>query len=92
METVESAANIGVDQTDTTVLVSPDGSIHMSMGSDWPLDSLLVHRGADSAFRVTYGTEGIRVEACDNRHTVRLESKPFPTVARALLGPPMHSS
>ena len=44
MEAAEAAAAKGVLCSETTVLVRHDGSIHMAMDSDWPLDSLARER------------------------------------------------
>ena len=73
MEAAEAAAAKGVLCSETTVLVRHDGSIHMAMDSDWPLESLRADRGADTAYRVVVNAGKISVEACDLRHRICIQ-------------------
>jgi hypothetical protein len=70
--------------SDMTILLGPNG-IRMIADSDWPLDSLLWHHGAETAYRVTERDGSVRVEGRErSRHCV-LESTPPAEIARRLL-------
>jgi len=45
-----------------TVLIGRDGSIQMCADSDWPLDSLMLDRGARTGYRVSPRRGSVRVE------------------------------
>lgn len=69
-----------------TILLGP-GDIRIIAESDWPLDSLLLHHGAEAAYRVS-GQEGfVRVEGRQGRRRCLLESSPT-RITRALLHRP----
>ncbi|MEQ1884681.1 MAG: hypothetical protein ABL967_06440 [Bryobacteraceae bacterium] len=86
LEAAEAASASGLPCSETTVLIDHNGSLHFAMDSDWPLDSLRAHRGAQAAYRITSFHGQIRVEGCDSSHTLRLEGTSPMAVARALLG------
>ncbi len=67
-----------------TILVGRDG-IRMIADSEWPLDSLLWHHGADRAYRVTERRGSIRVEGREGSRRCLLESNSPARTARALL-------
>ena len=67
-----------------TILVGRDG-IRMIADSEWPLDSLLWHHGADTAYRVTERRGSIRVEGREGSRRCLLESNSPARTARALL-------
>ena len=79
LDAAESAGSC----TDLTILLGCDG-IRMIAGSDWPLDSLLWHHGANSAYRVTERRGRIRVEGREGSRKCLLESGAVAT-ARMLL-------
>jgi hypothetical protein len=65
-----------------TVLIGPDGGIQMCADSDWPLDSLMLDRGARTGYRVTPRSGSVRVEGREGLQRCLLEGR---TVARAAL-------
>jgi hypothetical protein len=70
-----------------SVLVGPDGGIHMVFGSDWGLEPLRQHHGARAAYRVTRSAGAVALEGRSAGASCRLEaSRP----ARVLLGPLAH--
>jgi hypothetical protein len=68
-----------------TILVGPEGYIRMVADSDWPLESLARHHGAQSAYRVNERRGSIRVEAREKTRYCVLESVAHSHVARLLL-------
>jgi hypothetical protein len=74
LSAAESATARGEQSGEMTILISQGGGIHMLADSDWPLDSLLLHHGAQSAFRVTSRRGCVRVEAREGQRTCVLES------------------
>jgi hypothetical protein len=65
-----------------TVLIGRDGGIQMCADSDWPLDSLMLDRGARTGYRVTPRSGSVRVEGREGLQRCLLEGR---TVARAAL-------
>ena len=47
---------------DMTVLIGWEGGIQMCADSDWPLDSLMLERGARTGYRVSARRGSVRVE------------------------------
>jgi len=45
------------------ILVKADGGIHMLPASDWELESMRMHHGARTAYRVSRKDGGVRLEA-----------------------------
>ena len=68
-----------------TILMGPNG-IRMIADSDWPLDSLLWHHGAHTAYRVTGNGGAVRVEGREGSRRCVLESASYARTARLLLG------
>lgn len=71
--------------SDMTILLGPDG-IRMIADSDWPLDSLLWHHGAETAYRVSEHRGSVRVEGREGSRRCVLESVSHAATARMLLG------
>jgi hypothetical protein len=69
-----------------TILINPDGAIHMIADSDWPLDSLSWHHGAKTAYRVSEQSGSVRVEGREGSRTCVMESAKPMQIARFLLG------
>jgi hypothetical protein len=69
-----------------TILIGPQGAIHMIADSDWPLDSLARHHGAKTAYRVSESSGSIRVEAREGLRTCLMKSAKPSQIARFLLG------
>jgi len=67
-----------------TILMTPDG-IRMWADSDWPLDSLASHHGAQSAYRISNRSGSVRVEGREGFRTCLLESASPARTARFLL-------
>ncbi|MGH9613200.1 MAG: hypothetical protein ACRD4P_08995 [Bryobacteraceae bacterium] len=66
-----------------TVLIGPDGGIQMCADSDWPLDSLMLDRGARTGYRVSPRRGSVRVEGRQGPRRCVLEAS---TAARAAAG------
>ncbi len=83
-ESILAAAESAGESSPMTILIGPDG-IRMIADSDWPLDSLLLHHGARTAYRVTENRGQIRVEGREGVRRCVLESKSHSKIARLLL-------
>ncbi len=68
-----------------TILIGQDGGIHMLADSDWPLDSLVMHHGARSAYRVTGRNGSVRVEGREGGRVCIMQSRNPAHTARLLL-------
>ncbi|MGA2433753.1 MAG: hypothetical protein ABSG25_00560, partial [Bryobacteraceae bacterium] len=66
----------------------PGGGIHMIADSDWPLDRIQQHNGAEMAYRVGERNGKVIVEGRAGSRQCRLESEPPNQIARQLLGAP----
>lgn len=86
LEAAENASRQGQVCSEMTILIGPEGHIRMVVDSDWPLDSLARHHGAQSAYRVSEQTGSIRVEGRDGTRHCVLESVAHSRIARLLLG------
>ena len=84
-QSILDAAESSGSASDMTILLGPDG-IHMIADSDWPLDSLIRHHGAQTAYRVSQHRGSVRVEGLDGctRRCV-LESVSHAKTARLML-------
>ena len=85
LDAAESASTSGATCSEMTILIGSDGAIRMVADSDWPLDSLASHHGAQTAYRVTEHSGSVRVEGREGRKTCLLESAKPAQVARFLL-------
>jgi len=56
-----------------TVLIGQDGRIQMCADSDWPLDSLMLDRGARTGFRISPRRGSVRVEGREGSRRCMLE-------------------
>jgi hypothetical protein len=88
----ESAAATGEACSEMTILIGQDGGIHMVADSDWPLDSLALHHGARSAYRVSGQNGSVRVEGREGSRTCVIESASPAQTARLLMGGGPYSS
>jgi hypothetical protein len=86
LDAAESASRKGLVCSEMTILIGPEGYIRMVADSDWPLDSLARHHGAQSAYRVSEQTGAIRVEGREGTRHCLLESVAPSRIARLLLG------
>jgi hypothetical protein len=84
-EDILRAAESAGSPSDLTILVGQDG-IRMIADSDWPLDSLLWHHGAKTAYRVSERAGSVRVEGREGGMRCVMESAKPAQIARLLLG------
>jgi hypothetical protein len=80
LDAAESAGSC----TGMTILMGPNG-IRMIADSDWPLDSLISHHGANTAYRVSQNQGAVRVEGREGSRRCVLESVSHAATARMLL-------
>jgi hypothetical protein len=88
LEAAEAAAESS-NTANVTILISPQGGIHMLSDSDWPLASLEAHHGARTAYRVSQASGHVTVEGRSGNQRCRLESEHPQAVARRLLAGPV---
>jgi hypothetical protein len=50
------------DNSDFALLIRPDGGLHFVMESPFSIDAAAIHAGAQSAFRITRSSDGVRVQ------------------------------
>ena len=62
MDAALDALERGESCAEMTVLIGRDGGIQMCADSDWPLDSLMLDRGARTGYRVSPRRGSVRVE------------------------------
>jgi hypothetical protein len=87
LATAEAAASKGETCSPLTILIGQDGAIRLLNESDWPLDSLALHHGARSAFRVSSDRGSVRVEGREGNRACVLESSSPARIARLMLRP-----
>ena len=83
-EILDAAESAGAC-SDVTILVGGPNGIRMIADSDWPLDSLLLHHGADAAYRVSENRGSVRVEGRDLSRRCVIESRTPAQTARLML-------
>ena len=84
-EAAESALQAGNEPSDVTILIGAEGGIHMVADSDWPLDSLQAHHGAQMAYRVSRQDQTVRVQGRAGWQRCLLETAKPERIARQLL-------
>ena len=85
LNAAQTAACATPNPTDFTILIGPEGGIHMLAESDWPLASLESHYGARTLYRVSQASGQITVEGRSGHQRCRLETEHPQAVARRLL-------
>ncbi len=80
-----NTATAAVHPDDWTILVHQDGGLHLIAGSDWSLDSLLAHHGAQATYRVSSRAGLVRVEGRSHAQNCRLESATARAFSRQML-------
>ena len=85
LDAAENSVQSGHTPTDMTILISPEGGIHMVADSDWPLDSLQSLHGAKMAYRVSQNASIVRVEGREHSRTCLFETMKPAQAARILL-------
>ena len=71
--------------SNTAILITSEGSLRLISDSDWPLESLALHHGAATAFRVTADRGTVRVEGREGGRRCLLESDSPTRTARLML-------
>ena len=87
LEAAEGVAQSGHAPSDMTILIAPEGGIRVVADSDWPLESLLMHHGAQMAYRVSERESMVRVEGRAGSRTCLFETARPERAARLLLNP-----
>ena len=85
LNAAETATQASPTPTNFTILISPEGGIHMLSDSDWPLASLEAHHGARTLYRVSQASGRVAVEGRSGSQRCRLETEHPQAVARRLL-------
>ncbi|MEP7366275.1 MAG: hypothetical protein ABI972_23705 [Acidobacteriota bacterium] len=83
-----ATAESGGVETGYSLLIGRDGSLHMVADSDWPLDSLAAHHGAERAYRVSQQGPQVCVEGRAGARNCKVSSEPMAAVARRMLSSP----
>ena len=73
MDAALAALERGESCQEMTVLIGRDGGIQMCADSDWPLDSLMLDRGARTGYRVSPRRGSVRVEGREGMRRCVLE-------------------
>ena len=73
MDAALEALNRGESCQEMTVLIGRDGGLQMCADSDWPLDSLMLDRGARTGYRVSPREGSVRVEGREGLRRCVLE-------------------
>ncbi len=85
LDAAENAVQAGHAPSPVTILITPEGGIHMLADSDWPLDSLQAHHGARMVYRVSQNASAVRVEGRAGARTCLFETAKPARIARLLL-------
>ncbi len=88
-DVAQSAADSG-SNSPLTILIDASGAIQMIVDSDWPLPSLALHHGAQSAYRITREGGSVTVDGRSGGLTCRIGGETPAAVARRLLNSPSH--
>lgn len=88
-DAAQDAAGAGLTPSEMSILIRRDGGIHMVAGTDWPLESLQAHHGAQMAYRVSQQGGTVRVTGRAGSRTCLFEAAKPNRVARQLLGAPV---
>jgi hypothetical protein len=86
MDTAVDAERAGMDPTDWTIFIGPEGGLEMIAGSDNSLDSLAWNRGARMAWQVRHLGGSVRVEGQAARERCQFELESPRQTARMILG------
>ncbi|MCC6591143.1 MAG: hypothetical protein IT168_30940 [Bryobacterales bacterium] len=84
-DVAQAAYASGEPVTDVSILIGYDGTIRMVADSDWPLDTLSREHGARMAYRVSQGSDRLRVEGRAGLRTCLFEAVKPDGAARLLL-------
>jgi len=87
-DAIERCTKAGERPSEMTILVGPSGQINMLADCDWPLESLLEHRGAGMVYRISRHGEVVRLEGRAGTRTCLFETAkpdgaaPYPSAER----------
>jgi hypothetical protein len=84
-ETAETAMAAGHVPTDMTIVIGQEGGIRLIAGSDWPLDNLQAHLGAEMVYRIRQQDSSLRLEGRAGPRTCLFETAKLNEAARKLL-------
>lgn len=84
-EAAERVSASGQVVSEFTILVGVEGGIRMLADSDWPLDRLLAHHGAQAVYRVGERAGKVSLEGRAGALACRLEAEPLRQIARGIL-------
>lgn len=70
-----NVAESGGDSQDFALLIAPDGGLHFVMEAQFSMEALAIHAGAQTAFRITRSTSGVRVEGRSANRCYVLENR-----------------
>lgn len=93
MEAAVEAAGKGFSTTESmTVLIGPQGGIHLLADNDWPLDRVASERGARMAYRIERSKERVELNGVEGSTVCHLEAElPNATAKRLLLDRPRYT-
>jgi hypothetical protein len=75
----------GHQLSNMTIVIGQEGGIRLIAESDWPLDTLQAHHGAQMVYRVRQQAETLRLEGRAGSRTCLFESEKLNGAARRLL-------
>ena len=75
----------GHELSTMTILIGQEGNVRLIAESDWPLDSLQAHHGAQMVYRIGQRQETVRLEGREGARTCLLESEKLNRAAQRLL-------
>ncbi len=87
-EAAESAMRTGHELSNMTIVIEQEGGIRLIAESDWPLDTLQAHHGAQMVYRVCRQDHSLRLEGRAGTRTCLFESAKLNGAARTLLASP----
>jgi mannose-6-phosphate isomerase-like protein (cupin superfamily) len=85
LQAAENAALATPEPANMTILIGPEGGIHILAESDWPLASLEAHHGARTLYRVNQGQGRVSVDGRSGNQRCHLEMEHPQAVACRLL-------
>ncbi len=85
LEAAENVMMTGQAPSELAILLGVEGGIRIVADSDWPLESLQREHGAQSAYRVSSTSDGVRVEGREGLRTCHFETTTPAQVAHLML-------
>jgi hypothetical protein len=84
-EEIFQTAQAGRDDCELSILIKPDGGIHVLEAPDWALEPLRLHHAASAVYRVSRRRGKVRLEARSAGESCVMEA--LPTVPPSRHGP-----